>query len=93
LYTNVKVDKLLEDARVTPDKEKRVEKYLSLEQEVQADIPAVFVYSPDFLYVIPKNMQGFSLGHITIPAERFLNIEKWYVETERVWKIFAPNDM
>lgn len=90
LYTNAKVDKFLDEARVTADQEKRLEKYLLLEQEIQKDIPAVFVYSPDFLYVVPKKLQGFSLGHITIPAERFLNIEKWYVETERVWRVFAP---
>lgn len=90
LYTNSKVDKLLEDARTLSDQNSRIVKYRTVEKEIQNDIPAIFIYSPDFLYVAPKNLQGFSLGHITVPAERFLDIEKWYVETERVWKIFAP---
>ena len=90
LYTNTKADKLLEEARTISDRDSRFDKYRALEQEIQSDIPAIFIYSPDFLYVVPKNLQGFSLGHITIPAERFLDIWKWYVETEKVWKVFAP---
>ncbi|MDO8590368.1 MAG: ABC transporter substrate-binding protein [bacterium] len=88
LYANAKVDKLLEEARANSDRNIRFDKYRALEQEIQNDIPAVFIYSPNFLYVVPKNLQGFSLGYITIPAERFINIEQWYVETERIWKIF-----
>ncbi len=90
LYTNAKVDKLLENARTISDQKSRLDKYLAIEQEIQNDIPAIFIYSPNFLYVVPKNLKGFSLGHITVPAERFLGIEKWYVETERVLQIFAP---
>lgn len=90
LYTNAKVDKLLDDARTTSDDSARLEKYLTLEKEIRNDVPAIFIYSPDFLYVVPKNLHGFTLGHITVPAERFLGLEKWYLETERVWKIFAP---
>lgn len=89
LYANVKADKLLESARTLSERASRLLKYRAFEREIQNDIPAIFIYSPDFLYVTPKNLQGFSLGHITIPAERFTNINQWYVETERVWKVFA----
>lgn len=90
LYTNTNADKLLEDARTISDRDIRLNKYRELEKEIKTDIPAIFIYSPDFLYVVPSALRGFSLGHITIPAERFLEIEKWYLETEKVWKIFAP---
>lgn len=90
LYTNSKADKLLEDARTLFDRDGRLEKYRDLQIEIQNDLPAIFIYSPDFLYILPEKVKGFSIGHITVPAERFLNIEKWYTETESVWKIFAP---
>ncbi|KKS44283.1 MAG: Extracellular solute-binding protein family 5 [candidate division CPR1 bacterium GW2011_GWA2_42_17] len=89
LYANAKADKLLDDARTITNRDARLEKYRALEQEIQNDIPAIFIYSPDFLYVAPKRLKGFSLGHITVPSERFLDIERWYVETEHIWKIFA----
>ena len=90
LYANTKTDKLLEDARAISDQKSRLEKYLEFEREIKNDIPAIFIYSPDFLYVVPKKLEGFSLGRITVPSERFLDIEKWYLETDRVWQIFAP---
>ncbi len=89
LYTNSKADKFLEEARTLSDRDSRLEKYRGLQAEIQNDLPAIFIYSPDFLYILPEKVKGFSIGHITVPAERLLNIEKWYTETESVWKIFA----
>lgn len=89
LYTNTKADKLLEEARSISVADKRIEKYRKFEDEVKNDLPAIFLYSPDFLYLISKNLGGFSIGQVTTPADRFNSIEKWYTETERVWKIFS----
>jgi len=88
MYTNTKVDKLLEDARVTNSPDKRNEMYQQIEREILNDMPAIFMYSPDFIYVLPKNIKGFSIGKIVLPSDRFADIEKWYVETDRVWSIF-----
>ncbi|KKW11322.1 MAG: hypothetical protein UY50_C0016G0014 [Parcubacteria group bacterium GW2011_GWA2_49_9] len=91
MYTNSKVDKLLEEARKTTDEEKRIGNYQSAIATISADAPAVFLYSPEFIYVLPKNVKGFTLNRTTIPSERFLDIEHWYVNTEKVWNIFAKN--
>lgn len=92
LFTDSKVDKLLEEARTISNRDVRIEKYVEVEKEIKDSLPAIFIYSPDFLYVVPKKLSGFDIGHITIPAERFLNINNWYVETDHVWKIFAPKN-
>lgn len=89
LYTNSKSDKLLEDARKTEDKTERMEKYKQFQAEIEKDVPAVFLYSPDFIYIIPKKIKGYSIGRIITPADRFLNINDWYINTGKVWKIFA----
>ena len=90
MYTNSKVDTLLTDARTTSDYGARVAKYKAVEQDIENDIPAVFLYAPDFLYVVPKQLMGFSFGHVTTPDERFLDITKWYTKTENIWRIFVP---
>lgn len=90
LYANITTDKLLEEARVLSDKDARAEKYAAFQKEVANDTPAVFVYAPDFIYVIPEKLKGFSLGPITIPSERFAGVKNWYLKTDRVWEIFAP---
>ena len=89
LYTNITVDKLLEEARTVYDKELRNEKYLEFEKVLTNDIPAVFVYSPDFIYIIPQNVRGISLGSVTASSERFANIHKWHFDTNYVWSIFS----
>ena len=89
MYTNAKVDRLLEEARQTSGLEERNKKYFEAETEIKKDQPVAFIYSPYFLYLLPRNIMGVSLPTLTNPAERFVNIHKWYVRTDKVWKIFA----
>lgn len=91
MYANVKVDKLLEDARKTLDTSARIEKYIEFRDTIENDIPAVFLYTPDFIYITPDKIKNFSLQTVTLPFERFLNINNWYIETNNVWKIFLNN--
>ena len=88
MYANSKVDKLLEDARKTQDTEERTEKYIAFEEELKKDIPAIFLYSPNFTYITPNKIRGLKINTITMPFERFLDISKWYIETNNLWKIF-----
>ena len=91
LYANITADRLLEDARAATDRNVMIEKYKEFEREVDTDVPAVFVYSPDFIYITPKNVKALELGAVTTPAERFLNIHEWYIETDKVWDFFTNN--
>lgn len=88
-YMNTRVDKILENARVETDTTKRAALYSSFSKEVEKDAPAIFMYAPEFLYVLPSNVHGLTLGSITVPAERFLNVYEWYINTDNVWRIFA----
>ena len=88
LYANTDTDKLLSSAREESDAQKREADLANFEKLLAADHPAIFLYTPDFLYAIPKNLYGVSLGSLTTPAERFLNVYEWHRETERVWDIF-----
>lgn len=88
MYTSAKVDKILEDAPIIINEEARIKKYAQFEDEIKKDMPAIFLYSPNFIYAVSKNLKGFSMDHITSPADRFSNIYSWYTDTEDVWKIF-----
>jgi peptide/nickel transport system substrate-binding protein len=85
-YANTKADKALADARLASDSEARLKLYQAFEKEINSDIPAVFLYAPDLIYVLPQNLKGVSLQGVSGASERFSNIEDWYVETENVWK-------
>lgn len=86
-YTNSKADKILQDIRTTSDTDKRITLYQNFEKEIYKDNPAVFLYSPDLVYVVPSDLKGISLQNIAGSSERFATINKWYKETEKVWNI------
>ena len=88
MYTNAKVDKILEDAFVSLDEQSRIKKYIQFVEEIKKDMPAVFLYSPDFIYIVSKNLKGSKIDRIISPSDRYLNTYLWYTQTEKVWKIF-----
>lgn len=89
MYANSKVDTLLSQARATTDLSARSKLYTQFASLVQKDYPAVFLYAPQFIYVVPDDLQGVELGALTSASERFLNVYQWYTQTEYVWNIFA----
>lgn len=88
LYANTKVDKLLETFISQLDDDSRSETLSSLREEMKKDFPAVFIYSPDFTYVIRDNIKGVDISGVVQPSDRFSTINSWYLYTDRVWKIF-----
>lgn len=88
LYSNSTVDKTLEMMRIETKASTRQELYKKIESELQDDIPAIFLYSPHFIYVLPEELKGISLKQVSSPSERFSSIHKWYLNTDTIWKIF-----
>jgi len=86
LYKNNEADKLLEEARQITNLEERFKKYTEFQKILTEDIPAIFLYSPTYLYPVYKKVQGISLEKISHPCYRFSQIENWYIKTSRVFK-------
>ncbi|OGG69325.1 hypothetical protein A3F27_01530 [Candidatus Kaiserbacteria bacterium RIFCSPHIGHO2_12_FULL_53_13] len=89
MYANAKADSLLAQARATTDRRAREKLYGTFAAAVDKDQPAIFLYSPEFIYVVPKALEGIKLGALITPSERFLNVADWYTETEHVWDFFT----
>lgn len=88
-YANADADQALESLRATAEEPERREFYQAFAAEIRADVPAVFLYAPDFVYSIPKDIQGVSLGLIESPSDRFLSVTQWHREVDYVWPIFS----
>ncbi len=91
MYTNAKVDKILESALDTLDKKERLKKYTEFEAEIKRDRPVIFVYSPKFIYATSRNLKGLALGQIDNSPDRFSQVNEWHREEDKVWKIFTNN--
>ncbi|MEK7108884.1 MAG: ABC transporter substrate-binding protein [Patescibacteria group bacterium] len=88
-YANATADKALESLRTTTDPKTRQALLDVFSTQVQKDLPAVFLYAPDFVYSIPNDIAGASLGFIETPSDRFLSVAGWHRETDYVWPVFA----
>lgn len=86
IFFDKQADRVLEQARQTSDPEQRNLKYLEFQNIMAEEIPALFIYSPTYTYGLAKKVKGFPLENITVPADRFTNVQEWYIKTRRVWR-------
>lgn len=88
LYANITADKILEELRIGSkiDQEERIK---TLTREITNDVPAVFLFVPDTIYLPAKNIKNISLPKVSSPSERFNSINNWFIETDKVWSFFA----
>jgi peptide/nickel transport system substrate-binding protein len=86
-YANKDVDAVLEAGRLAMDLEKRKEQYAKFQELITKDVPAIFMFSPNYLYIHPKKIKGFNINNIISPEDRFDNIIEWYIKTGKkiVW--------
>lgn len=87
LYQNNGTDDLLEAFRKDFDTSTRSIRLAEISDRIAANYPAIFLYSPDYIYVSAPNLRGFSNTKImNTSSDRFSDINNWYVKTDRVWK-------
>lgn len=89
LYANAGADTVLAQARATTDRQDRDRLFSQFAEILKGDMPAVFLYAPEFLYVAPTSVRGVQLGTMTVPSDRYLSIHEWYTDTEEVWALFT----
>ncbi len=90
-YANPTVDKMLEQGLQTLDTTKKTSIYQKLVSTINADAPALFVYSPSYLYAVRTDIPGITLEHINRPEDRFANQSTWYLHTDSIWKLFIQD--
>lgn len=84
LYTNIRVDDILSDIRTTLDASLQDDLYASLDSEITADVPAVFLYAPHLLYALPEWLKGVVPGPVDEASERFMNVYEWHTGTRTI---------
>lgn len=85
-YENKESDKLLEEARQTLNQEERKISLEKFQENLIKDAPAIFLYNPDYIYIVSKYIKGIEAGIISDSSQRFSGINNWYIRTKRSWK-------
>ncbi|MCX6781682.1 MAG: peptide ABC transporter substrate-binding protein [Candidatus Magasanikbacteria bacterium] len=86
MYSDRQADKLLEDARFATSTETREKIYREFQDTLLKAMPAIFLYTPSYEYLIDNEVRGVDIGRIYSPADRFNNLNKWYIKTRWGWK-------
>jgi peptide/nickel transport system substrate-binding protein len=86
IYQNKSVDKLIEAARQDMNEASRTQEFAQAEQDIVNDNPAIFLYSPNYLYVTNKSVRGISADFLADPSDRLREATGWYLNTTRVLK-------
>ena len=76
------------DRIMSEETAKQQKLYQQINNEINKDVPAIFLYSPLYLYVTPNTLQGVGIKNINTASERFDTVHEWYLKQEYVWKIF-----
>jgi peptide/nickel transport system substrate-binding protein len=85
-FQSQKLDQLLEEARQVLDPNTRLTDMKSVQQILVQEQPALFLYNPYYLYLLPKNVKGVTIQYANLPAQRWTNIINWYINTKRQFK-------
>ncbi|MGG7060598.1 ABC transporter substrate-binding protein, partial [Clostridium tertium] len=82
MYSNKKIDELLQKARETDNNDERMKYYKEFQEEMVKDMPYTFITYIDAIYVGKNNVKGITpettLGHHGVGI--FWNIADWTIE-------------
>ena len=80
-FSDLEVDRLLENGRQTTSDGERAEAYRLFQEIYAEELPAVLLHTLTYQYVLPANLQGPSPGLLVELSSRFDDAFRWYVET------------
>ncbi|HNW23608.1 MAG TPA: ABC transporter substrate-binding protein [Candidatus Dojkabacteria bacterium] len=76
-YSYERVDILLEEARKSVKKDKRVSNYALFQKYITQDVPVILLYHPKYIYVIREDVNIQDIGNIVFPYQRFDKVYQW----------------
>jgi peptide/nickel transport system substrate-binding protein len=82
---DIEADAWLEKMRTEHDAEARAELYQAFLERVEEEVAAVFLYAPDFIYVVNDRIHNVTVHPISERCERFDTIHTWHIQTDHVW--------
>lgn len=86
VYNNPRVDASLSNIRNQKDREDDQKNFSALWER---DMPAVFLYSPEYLYLVRETFEV--PDNLTNASERFNQVNRWYLRTKHIWKFLIKD--
>lgn len=88
MYANKKVDTALEKLRSVSSDADRQKLINTITMEMQNDRPAIFLYSPEYIFLMSHKVQGVDIKALDSGNERLYRVSEWYTSTRRILNSF-----
>jgi len=85
-YTSFEVDALLELIRSPTTTQEREEALRELRDALRKDVPAIFLYSPEYAYAYRRDVKGIDFGTPALHSDRFLTVSQWFLKQEHIFR-------
>lgn len=78
-YKNPNADILIEQIRQSFDPDEKEKLQEELAETIAKDVPAVFLYTPSYYYLVDTRVTGIQFKKLLLPKDRFSNIDQWQI--------------
>ncbi len=85
-YASFEADSLLETIRGNSSAEDRQGALSKLREVLKRDVPAIFLYSPEYTFAHRSDILGIELGRLSQHSDRLLTLHRWYTHQERIFQ-------
>jgi peptide/nickel transport system substrate-binding protein len=79
-YSNVNNDGFLESSRTNTDEKVISSSLFQFQEQIKKDVPAIFLYSPSYMYAVSKDWKTVLPESIGQSYERFSAISEWTLQ-------------
>ncbi len=79
MYSSFAVDQQIEKIRSTFDQEEKTERVENLAVILQDDVPAIFLYRPQYVLATDNKVEGLRLENMVYPSDRFARVSEWCI--------------
>jgi peptide/nickel transport system substrate-binding protein len=83
-FRHRRISEVLEQARTTVDRGRRITLYREFQQLFMDEVPALPLYVPVYTYAIDRRVQGTQMAPLMHTGDRFRTVADWFVLQRRV---------
>jgi peptide/nickel transport system substrate-binding protein len=81
LWSNARVDTILQEAHTVAPPTRRTELYREFQEIFAQEVPAIPLYVPTVLYVQDASISGVRIARLAQPGDRFWQVQEWFLKT------------
>lgn len=83
-FRDRRISEIVEEARITVNRERRLQLYQEFQQRFMEEVPALPLFVPVYTYGVDARVNGEQIGPLMHTGDRFRTIANWYVLQRRV---------